>query len=199
MIALAFAIRDIHALTLTKDTVYETAYLGWNDSTSLLNKSSDSVRITAISFSVPPGKYAELRLGFGSPYVKFGNIGGPVIHSEGIQFDSFGQTEIIIPPGGRIPITGFQISYCIECPAAQNRNARDEMDTVAAYLIFDTKIKKDTLVAIGDIQMTANAILKPLRSRKPNRDGMESWLFWPFNILGQLRHSNKPDPDPNLH
>ena len=110
-IALILAARDIHALTLTKDTVYESVFSEtdpswaiWNDSTSLINTTSDTARMDAMLFLVPKGKYAELGMGYGKAYRKDGFVGGTVLQA-GRPYDPIWDPGKTIPPGGRVPIT----------------------------------------------------------------------------------------------
>jgi hypothetical protein len=193
LVVLFFMAQNIHAWILTKDTVYETTYLGWNDSASLLNKTSDTVKIDSIKFSVPPGKYAEIAIRYGMPYQKYGTVGGPVFHARR-SYANLDPGLSTIPPGGRILISGFDMEICLECPLAKASSASGDRDTLLTYLIFDTKEKSDTLVVIGVVDKTTSGIRIPLRPREMKMGGTGSRNFLFFDFLGRIRFLNGSTP-----
>jgi hypothetical protein len=201
IISLSLISRDAHALSLTKDTVYESRFSGtssswaiWNDSVSLLNRTSDTVKMKAIIFTVPEGKIAELGMGYGKPYRKDGPVGGAVLHPDR-PYDPIWQPGKVIPPGGRVPITGFQMSNCIECPVTEGILATSEMDTLITYVIFDTSVRRDTLVVIGDISKSPSGIGRPYRVREMSKNGPGSRILRFFNLLGQTRLFKNLNPE----
>jgi hypothetical protein len=199
-IALLWAAGEVHALTLTKDTVYESIFTEtdpnwaiWNDSTSLINNTGDTVSMESILFLIPKGKYAELGMGYGKAYRKEGSVGGAVLHA-GRPYDPIWDPGKTIPPGARVPITGFQMANCIECPLEKGAGAGDDRDTLIAYLIFDTQLDKDTLVVIGEVSKGMSGIRIPYRPREMKRGGMEFRNFRYFDFLGRFRLLHSPTP-----
>jgi hypothetical protein len=179
------------ALSLSKDTVYESRFSQgdptwsiWNDSVSLINKTQDTVTIEAIYYSVPAGKVAQLQFGFGEPYMREGNLSGIVIYYTR-PYIIFDEREKTMFPYRRVPISGFYMERCIECPLSGAGSSQNAMDTLVTYLIFETKLKRDTLVVIGDVRPVStgfNSKGKP--SQTVGSSQFRPYSF--FNILGRF-------------
>jgi hypothetical protein len=188
-----------HALKLTKDTVRESTFphsgstsATWHDSVSLINTTSDTLSMDVIHFVVPQGKEAHLRIGYKVPYRSSGDVEGIVVQSaQPLRFAFASEKRIL--PRERIPITGFSMETCIECPTGEGYNPNARQDTIRTYVIFETKVSRDTLVVIGTISATSSGIRFPARPFKSPADngnkGSRQHHF--FNSLGQLESENQ--------
>jgi hypothetical protein len=140
----------------------------------------------AIYFIAPQGKEAHLQMGYKVPYRRDGILEGIVIQSNWpYRFSSTSEKRIL--PRERISITGFKMETCIECPTGGGFNPNAPQDTITTYLVFETKVSRDTLVVIGTISATSSGIrfqVPPASS--PAKDGRkDSWQHRFFNGLGQ--------------
>ena len=127
-------IQGTHALIVSNDTVYESSFLGRNDSTSLVNNSSDTVRLDYAIFIPPTGKEADLEFGYDLPYSKNGLVFGHV--AKGNQRLYFSSPENIIPPKTKKIITGFVMEICIGCPTGNSGSSSSKMGTLKTLLLF---------------------------------------------------------------
>jgi hypothetical protein len=185
-------LQKAQALSLSKDTVYESRFSQsdpewtvWNDSVTLINKTQDTVKIEAIYFEVPPGKYAEIKIGFGEHYIKEGRLSGIVISSRQ-PYIALSDRERTMFSNLRVPISGFYMERCINCPLSGVGASANTMDTLVTYLIFDTKVKRDTLVVIGDVRSVSTGFNSKGTPSQPV--GYKETEFRPFsffNILGR--------------
>ena len=183
---------NARALTLAKDTVYESKFSVsdptwsiWNDVVYLINSTTDTLRIEAIYFSVPPGKYAQISVGFWHPYFEDGPVSGIVIDDRQ-PYVTLSEQDRTMYPHVRVPISGIKVERCINCPVAQGGSATIAMDTLVMHLIFETKQSLDTLVVIGDIQsVSTGTIPQPFGQASK---GIREYKYRPyhlFNILGR--------------
>lgn len=190
---------DSHALKLTKDTVKESLfsnpasrYATWNDSLSLINTTGDTLSMEGIYFIVPQGKQAQLQIGYKSPYHPAGDIVGPVL-KPGQRYRAFEDSARRILPGQRIPISGFLMETCIECPGSGGTNTGASQDTLKTFVVFDTKVASDTLVVIGTINSSPNGIrffYPPSKAQTDN--GGTGFIHQEFfNTLGRTVRENR--------
>lgn len=186
--------QGVYALSLTKDTVYESTFplpqdswASWHDSVSLLNSASDTAKIESILFVAPEGRVAHLEIGLRKPYQKTGYVDGIVLRS-GQPYSIVSDQGKRIPPGGRVPITGFRIQECIACPVGQGNANGNSADTLAMLLVFDTGSSRDTLVILGNIDGQPSATylnISPQRGGFKGRGGLEGLRL--FNFLGRRK------------
>lgn len=191
--ALGFMLQNVDALSLTKKKVYVStrpipndSWATWNDSTSLINTTSDTLILNALYFKVPNGYYAELEIGLNVPYRKDGNISGAVVNSNQNYTPFPGQLKPILP-NARIPITGFWVASCIQCPVGQNSGSGNSSDTLSMLLVFETKVSLDTLIIIGPIAKAfSSMVIAPVSPnfKMENNNGPVGNHY--FNILGQF-------------
>ena len=190
LIIFLFVIQGTHALTVSKDTVYESSFLGRNDSTSLVNNSSDTVRLDYAIFVPPSRVAADLGFGYNEPYSKNGIVLGFVARAD--QRLYFSSPSNIILPKTKILITGFVMDNCIYCPTGGSSSSGGKMDTLKTLLLFYLKGGgQDTLVVIGDVSTDPVSIFPrlPHLSLKPDVGEMGSLRF--INCIGRETTENK--------
>lgn len=187
-----FLVPNAQALMLTKDTVRESytpppGPQNWHDSLSFINTTDDTLGMVAIHLIVPQGKEAHLRIGYKVPYKSSGSVEGRVVQSsQPLRFAFASQKRIL--PRERIPITGFSMETCIECPTSGGSyNPNASQDTIMTYVVFETNVSRDTLVVIGTISATSSGMRFQARLTKPpprnGNKGSRQYQF--FNGLGQ--------------
>ena len=191
LIAFLFVIQGTHALTLSKDTVYESSFLGRNDSTSLINTSTDTVRIDSILFLPPQRKYAELDFGYNNPYSKNGPVDGPILMANR-RFTFSHPEDQVIPPKKKKLITGFIMEICIACPLGNFGSSSGKMDTLKTLLIFSLKGgEQDTLVVIGDVSTDPVSIFPRLPHLPLKPDAGEMGSLRLINCIGRETTENQ--------